>query len=308
MDDATWDYDLMPLLQQAHLGEPAELLAFVARFAPMAATNADYSKLLVLRSFRATPGSGDGRHTVYNGRPVEADFQPGITVVTASASGGAMSNVYLPTGATYTGLRLQGQEVEIGRANAPTVVTNTIELHRKLNFWLTFAEADLQAAFARLCNEHYPPPPVVSAPSELRVKLPGAGRLTYNARFDWYEGSCRVAGRPVALSVAHVPAPQQAALLSLVAQQLRARFYQPLLAAMTDELLLLKNDTWLDEEEGETEVSRSEFERRVTLSDILFSDDHTVTLYCDDDDLFFGHTIEIKADAHGRFVRADLAG
>jgi hypothetical protein len=306
MDD-TWNYDLMDLLRQANTGQPAPLTDFLSRFAPLAVTNADYSALLVLRRFDAAPSQDKRR--VLNCRPNGLDFQPGITIATCSDTGAAQSNVYLPSDFTYTSLRLRGREVDLLRADAPALTTNITELHRKLNFWLTFDENDLRAAFSRLCNEQYAPrQPAAPTPNERVIELPSAGKLTYSPRYERYEGSFIVNEQPVALSVAYVAPPQLALRLVWAEQQLQARFWEPMLAAMTDEMLELKNDAWLDDDENEQELSKEEFQQRVTLSDVVFYADGSAAIYCDDDEMFFGHTIEIQVDENGAFRTAQLTG
>lgn len=301
----TWNYDLLDLLRQAQAGQAAPLTDFLRRFAPLAATNADRSALLMLRRFDAAPSQDKRR--VLNCRPSGFDFQPGITIATYSDTGGAQSNAYLPTDFTYLGLRLRGQEVELTRADAPALTTNLTELRRKLDFWGTFAEGDLRAAFGRLCNEHYAPrAPAVPAPGELVLELPNVGRLTYNPRYEYYEGSFMVDDQPVTLTLTYVAPPQSGPQQVWAAQQLQARFWESMLGAMTDQLLALKNDAWL--EEKEQELSKEEFQQRVTLSGLAFDADGSAAIYCDDDDLFFGHTIEILVDKDGKYHTAHLAG
>ncbi|MBO2008086.1 DUF2262 domain-containing protein [Hymenobacter negativus] len=306
MDD-TWNYDLMGLLRQAWAGQSAPLTDFLSRFAPLAATNADHSALLVLRRFDAA--SSQDQRRVLNCRPGGLNFQPGITITTYSDTGGAQSNAYLPMGFSYNGLQLRGQEVDLLRADAPALTTNITELLRKLNFWGTFAEDALRAAFGRLCNEYYAPrQPAAPAPDALEIELPSAGKLTYNSRYEWYEGKIVVDNQPVALTVAYVAPPQLTPQLAWVEQQLRARFWEPMLVAMTDQMLALKNETWLDDDEGEQELRKEEFQQRATISDVTFYADGSAAIYCDDDDMFFGHTIEIMVDKNGQYRTAQLAG
>jgi hypothetical protein len=306
MDD-TWNYNLMDLLRQANTGQTAPLADFLSCFAPLAVANSDYSALLVLRRFEAEPSQEKRR--VLNCRPSGPDFQPGITITTFADTGGAQSNVYLPTDFAYTGLRLRGKEVDILRTHAPVITTNITELRRKLDFWGTFAEDDLRAAFGRLRNEHYAPrQPAAPASDELEIELPGVGKLTYNPRYEWYEGSLTVDDQPVGLSLAYVAPPQLAPRLARVEQQLQTRFWEPMLAAMTDEMLALKNDAWLDDEEDEQELSEEEFRQRITFSDLVFYADGSAAIYCDDDEMFFGHTIEIQVNKNGEFRAAQLVG
>ncbi|RZK88158.1 MAG: DUF2262 domain-containing protein [Hymenobacter sp.] len=298
-------YNLVDLLRQAQAGQPTPLTDFLRRFAPLAATNADQNALLVLRHFDAAPSQNQRR--VLNCRPRGIDFQPGITIATYSGTGGGQRNAYLPTGFIYTGLGLHGQEVELVQADGLALTTNLTELGRKLDFWGTFSEDDLRAAFSRLCNERYAPSqPAVPAPSELVLELPGVGLLTYEPRYEWYAGSFTVAGQPVTITIAYAATPQLLPLQAWVAQQLLAHFWEPLLAAMTDQLLTLKNDAWLDE--GEPELSKEAFQQRVTLSGIAFYADGSAAIYCNDDELFLGHTIEISVAENGKYRTAHLAG
>ena len=60
---------------------------------------------------------------------------------------------------------------------------------------------------------------------------------------------------------------------------------------MEPEMLELKNEVWIgeDEETGEEEapVTPEAFRQRVSVSTIIFYDDFSTVIYCDDDDLFF---------------------
>jgi hypothetical protein len=79
-----------------------------------------------------------------------------------------------------------------------------------------------------------------------------------------------------------------------------------MLAAMTDQLLALKNDAWLDKDEPA--LTKEEFWQRVTLSGIAFYADNSAAIYYDDDDLFLGHTIEISVAENGEYRTAHLVG
>ena len=70
-------------------------------------------------------------------------------------------------------------------------------------------------------------------------------------------------------------------------------------------LLELKNDSWL--EEDEKEVTEKEFKERMRFTGLhIFSE--SATFYFDDDDLFWGHTIEVTANQKLEFTNADITG
>ena len=77
-------------------------------------------------------------------------------------------------------------------------------------------------------------------------------------------------------------------------------------AYAAQELLSLKNDIWL--EEDETPVTAAEFKQRMTLEALVFYAEGDVTFYYQDGDLFWGHTIELMMDAADNFISAVIAG
>ena len=70
-------------------------------------------------------------------------------------------------------------------------------------------------------------------------------------------------------------------------------------------LLELKNDSWL--EEDEKEVTEKEFKERIKFTGLhIFSE--SANFYFDDDDLFWGHIIEVTVNQKLEFTNADIAG
>ena len=137
---------------------------------------------------------------------------------------------------------------------------------------------------------------------------PVLGRLTWNAKYEWYEGELARGGSAVSISLDAGGEPEPAAALRrarAVAAELdrHAAAAQDYAAA---ELLDLKTENWLDDDEPA--VTAEEFRRRMTLESIAFSPDRTVTFYHNDGDLFAGHAIQVVMDEEGRFVDADIPG
>ena len=72
-----------------------------------------------------------------------------------------------------------------------------------------------------------------------------------------------------------------------------------------NKLLELKNDLWL--EEDEKEVTKKDFKDRMGFTNLyVFSE--SVNFYFDDDDLFWGHTIEVTANQNLEFIAANIVG
>lgn len=73
-----------------------------------------------------------------------------------------------------------------------------------------------------------------------------------------------------------------------------------------DELLELKNDAWLDDEEEE--ITREEFIEAIELCDISLESNDEFTFWFDDGDLFWGHTIIAEGNIDGTLRSAHIAG
>ncbi|MGE0373555.1 MAG: DUF2262 domain-containing protein [Gammaproteobacteria bacterium] len=73
-----------------------------------------------------------------------------------------------------------------------------------------------------------------------------------------------------------------------------------------DELLSLKNETWL--EEGEAPIGAEAFKKRLKLDGITVHLDGACSYLFTDGDLFWGHYVSVWRNADGQFSGADLAG
>lgn len=71
------------------------------------------------------------------------------------------------------------------------------------------------------------------------------------------------------------------------------------------ELLDLKNEIWLSEEE--TALTTAEFVEKLELHFIQMSADNTL-IYFGDGDIFWGHEIEVKMDGERQFISGNIVG
>jgi hypothetical protein len=125
---------------------------------------------------------------------------------------------------------------------------------------------------------------------------PQFGVFTLDRRVSWYEASSDWGGISIRLTV-HADAPAQMEKSLAVARKLwgaHADWQQRISACATKELLGLKNESWL--QEGEAEVSRAEFERRLVLETISVEADGSFEFWHNDGDLFWGHSIMVSGN------------
>jgi hypothetical protein len=306
----TWNYDLMDVLKQARLGNSTELNELVKKHSPFAVANENFTTLLVLRHFQVQFWQEERR--VLNCKPEDENFQWGITITTSSENGGSQSNVYIPNNQNYIGLKIQNNEVEILSKNKD-IKTNVTELFRKLDFWGEFKEQDVEIAFDKLCNEQYEDKKHVKPNVKNKtLQISTIESLTYNEEYEWYEGTFTDKENLIEITVHHTTQKKLEKLLQFVDKQIQSKFYEKMLLEMEAEMIELKNDVWIgeDEETGEEEppISIEEFRKRISINSIIFYDDCSSVIYCNDDDLFFGHSIGIDIDKNGKYKGANLAG
>lgn len=74
----------------------------------------------------------------------------------------------------------------------------------------------------------------------------------------------------------------------------------------SDELLELKNDSWLDD--NENTISKEEFIAALELCEIFFDTEGEFSFWFYDGELFFGHSIIVEGNIDGTFHSAYIAG
>lgn len=159
-----------------------------------------------------------------------------------------------------------------------------------------------------------PDPELEAAATELRVPVQldteTLGTLRLDRRIDLFEGEIDYLGRRVGLSV---PSLQNSAKIDddalAVANQLRANLQSLDRKARefaSTQLLELKNDSWLDDEEDE--LSLQEFQQRISLTALSVEADGTISLYYDDGDIFLGHSIDVRGTIDGELLDASISG
>lgn len=72
-----------------------------------------------------------------------------------------------------------------------------------------------------------------------------------------------------------------------------------------EKLTDLAND-WQDDEDSV--ITEESFAKRITIGELSIAPDGYLTLYFDDDDMFYGHSIEITADINGEISDANIVG
>ena len=137
---------------------------------------------------------------------------------------------------------------------------------------------------------------------------PLLGTFTLDRRIDWFSGNVVWCGNPVSLNLSATEAVEindalktaRALCRSQSAWNWRIREYA------VQELLPLKNDVWLDDNEKKLTASR--FKDRMRLESITVYPNGSFEFWHNDGDLFWGHSIQISGSLAEGPTDADIPG
>ncbi|MCU0444289.1 MAG: DUF2262 domain-containing protein [Microscillaceae bacterium] len=298
-----WKLDnLMSVLREAKNGQKQNLDDFLKVY-PLATINQDYSILLIIRPYKVQLWKNERR--ILNGKPDNENSQMGLAITTVSETSATCRYRYLPNNLEYIGLSILGETITI-QTKSFSKTTNIQELSRKIPFGNEFTEKDIETGFMSLSNQIYKTRKIRHPKSENQlIENRVLGKLTYNPKYEWYE--IRFQENDISFSICIcLSSPKKLEkVIQYAENQINNKFYEKALSAMENEMLALKNDIWSDEGE---EITIEQFRKLVSIDSIIFYSDKSSEIYCNDGDMFLGHSIVISVDKKGKYINAALAG
>lgn len=134
------------------------------------------------------------------------------------------------------------------------------------------------------------------------------GDLVLDRRINWFEGETEWNGTAVEVKF---PAEKEHPLKESIetAEKLwmnHQKWTKMVEDAAVGDLLETKNEAWL--EEGENEITASQFVARMTLTSISLARDGGFEFSFDDGDLFWGHEISVRGTVDGGIIDVGLHG
>ncbi len=137
---------------------------------------------------------------------------------------------------------------------------------------------------------------------------PVFGKLVYERQFYCYTGRANWGDQAVDLmfNCENPDPPYRAFETAEVLFRKQADWEQRINEYAADQLLALKNENWL--EDDEEPLTPAAFISHMTLESISIEEDGGFTFWHDDGDLFWGHTIQISGSLEEGLKFADIPG
>jgi hypothetical protein len=134
------------------------------------------------------------------------------------------------------------------------------------------------------------------------------GEFTLDRRVNWWTAETKWSGTVVALNLSLDDSGKLDPALQ-VARALwkdQKKWTKRIEDYAVQELLPLKNESWLGEDE--VELTADQFKKRMTLESVTVGPDGTFDFWHNDGDLFCGHSIQISGSLSEGPTRADIPG
>lgn len=132
------------------------------------------------------------------------------------------------------------------------------------------------------------------------------GTFTLERFVDWFTAEVVWEGNPISLHLEGRDEVQECLKTACTIWENQSYWHQKIKDYAVQELLELKNNEWLNDDE--VELTPNKFKDRMVLESIKVSPNGSFNFYFDDGDLFWGHTIEIDGSLLEGMAYADIVG
>ena len=140
------------------------------------------------------------------------------------------------------------------------------------------------------------------------------GKMTLDKQLGWYEGKADWLGERISVYIScEEKSEAQKTLKKLEEMYSQAQKWdKEFRECAAKELTELAND-WLmdsveDDEEQPTEITRSDFARRIKIESIELDDEGEFTVFFGDDDMFRGHSVVVYGSLENGAEEAQMEG
>lgn len=294
-----WD---IPNISECIMTEPKGEITGLDEFSvqfPFAALSSEKKYFVVIRdfSFHVT----DGKINMTNSKGSGEKAHKGMTLVRADIDGGNYRNVLLPNDLNYKNVDLIENEIHIYHGEVKTI-TNFQEINQLWSF-NKMRENEILKTFQSFKNE-YTEKVKVEKQTIKAIETEFFGVLKLDSKIDSYTCNITVDNNEIQLSFSNIDKNQfDKNLLTTNNVLVKTQDIQDY---MVDEMLKLKNDSWL--EEGQNNFDKNKFSKEIKLYGLNIYEDGAIGFYYKAGDLFWGHEILTNVGSNGRYIDSTIVG
>ncbi|WP_044205615.1 DUF2262 domain-containing protein [Flammeovirga sp. OC4] len=133
------------------------------------------------------------------------------------------------------------------------------------------------------------------------------GTFTLNRNVDWFEKKFRWNENEIDLCLScKVDEIQELEITAIQICNNAIDWERKLKSKISEELLPLKNESWIDE--NELPITESDFLSRISLENITINKDGEFEAWFNDGDAFWGHSINVRANINGTIDYCEIQG
>lgn len=302
--------DLLGMLKRAQEGDSRELNHATASYVSGCTVDKEYSTMVIRREFKVEI-QDEERCILHSearksGSSKSSDEQQwGITIIQQNPKGGSINSYCIPNNLRNPKIRLLDDKILEILSDDKTITTSIEEIEKKLKpIYGIATQEEIEEAFNTLSCQQY----VIPSVESIESKAFG----TLELEDEEYGTIIKIDNYPVRITIYLSEAENLLQIIEHADKLMTEKFYEKVLRSMYPSMLELKNDYWLDETEEESDdepspLTLEEFKERITITEIAFNSDNTVTVTCSNDDMFDEHTIVINTDTRGIYKDSALA-
>lgn len=294
---------LIGLLEKEQENSHNELLDY-CNSNPLCSINSNKNKFIIIRKFASR--ELDGKIEMLNlsgkkGSKYHPISQYGMTLVSNADSGSSSHNVILPNSLEYKKVELIDDTIIIHNTKGVTI-TNFKEINC---LWTleSLSEKEIEKRFNGLSN-FIKNPTKINKISEDTFENVFFGELIMNSELDSFEIKKTFNKQTINFSFVNTTNKQMA--LNLRKTENLIPQLEKIENLMIKDMLLLKNESWL--EENEKYYSLKPFRNEIKIYAINVFEEGLTEIFYKANDLFFGHEILVDLDDENKYESSTLIG
>lgn len=265
----------------------------------LASINGSKDKFVVIRKFSCN--IIDKKIDLYNCKPDNLSEHWGMTLVEINKHGASSGNVILPDTIEYKSIRFDGDTLLIEETDGLTK-TNFQELN-KLWTLEQFSETEIQNIYSTFKNQFNKPEKIQKREDKVVISKE-FGELKHDSELDRYNGAFDLDGKNIEISFSNTSIDKFDN--NLIDTEKHLANISKYMDKMIKEMLVLKNESWLEENEEPLKIDT--FKKEIGLYSINVYEDSCIELFYKCGDLFWGHEIISNIDTSGKYIDSTIIG